>query len=312
MDPVGNARDILRMRLHLYWLRPERALFGASVELRGPLRPWGSSVELGCGDGLNTFLRLGGTLEPSFDYYAALEGEIGMAEYVEGKDVYDAPLRGFFPVKEKPGIQFHQGLDFKQNLLDRANMLGAYKSVQWHDLNTPLPYGDGTIDFVYSNVLYWLKDPDPLIAETARILTKGGEAVFEVLTRAVESEDFFGRFGAWGPEWCRLMDRGRFASYPGLRSLREWEAAFAGANLRVTKSLNVLPRGIFLVWHVGLRPIYPLLKRMIDTIPAPERTKIREEWVQTFFDLLYPVLIAPGVLADDGEEPLRVQFVLRK
>src|SRR3972149_2866036 len=175
MDPLGNARDILRKRLYLYWLRPERALFGTSVELRGPLRPWGSAVERGCGAGLNTFLRLGGTLEPSFDYYAALEGEIGMAEYVEGKDVYDAPLRGVFPVKEKPGIQFDQGLDFKQNLLDRANMLGAYKSVQWHDLNTPLPYGDGTIDFVYSNVLYWLKDPDPLIVETARILTKGGE-----------------------------------------------------------------------------------------------------------------------------------------
>jgi hypothetical protein len=160
--------------------------------------------------------------------------------------------------------------------------------------------------------LYWLKDPDSLIVETARILAKGGEAVFEVLTRAVESEDFVNRFGAWGPEWCRLMDRGRFASYPGLRSLREWGAAFAGANLRVTKSLDVLPRGIFLVWHVGLRPVYPLLKRMVDAIPLQERAKIREEWVQTFFDLLYPVLVAPEALAADGTEPLRVQFVLRK
>lgn len=311
-DPRERARKVLRKRLYLHWLRPERALFGAYVELHAPLEPRGFSVELGCGDGLDTFLRLGGALDQSFDYFAALEGEVSAEEYAQGKDVYDVPVRSFAPVKDKPRIRFHEGLDLKDHLLERAKKLDAYNIVKRHDLNTALPYEDGSVDFVYSNVLYWLEDPNSAICEVSRILARGGEAVFEVLTSAIREEEYFRRFGAWGRDWCRLMDRGRTASYPGLRSLGEWESAFANAKLLVQRKTDILPRGIFFVWNVGLRPIYPLLKRMVDAVQPVERQAIREQWVETFFDLLFPVLIAPEILVQEAGEPFRVQYVLTK
>ena len=309
MNP--EAADALLKRLYLYWLRPERALFCAYVELHAPLIPWGLSIELGCGDGLETFLRLGGIPDPAFDYYAALEGKVSAEEYFGGKDVYDVPVRSFAAVKEKPPLRFHEGLDLKGHLLDRARLLETYDALKQHDLNTALPYKDGSVDFVYSDVLYWLNDPEAVILEVGRVLDQRGAAVFEVLTSAIRAEDFSHRFGGWGPDWCRLMDRGRSISYPGLQSLHQWEAAFNKAGLRVKKVINILPRGIFLVWNVGLRPLYPLLKRFVDGVPLSERQAIREEWVQTFYTLLYPVLVKPEVLAYDSE-PLRVQFVLEK
>lgn len=150
----GLAREVLQKRLFLHWLRPERALFGAYAELHAPLDPAGRSVELGCGDGLNTFLRLGGIPDRTFDYYSVLQSDVASGEYVRGMDVYDVPVKEFCVVQKAPMVSLQEGVDYKEQLLARARTLGVYDGVRRHDLSQPLPYADGSVDWLYSNVLY--------------------------------------------------------------------------------------------------------------------------------------------------------------
>lgn len=144
------------------------------------------------------------------------------------------------------------------------------------------------------------------------MLTGGGRAVLEVATTEMRQGDFWVRFHEFGEGWCRLMDRGRTESYPGLMTQQEWENTFLSSRLKVNRCVNILPRGIFLAWNVGLRPLFPLLKRMSRFIPASELQPVREEWVQTWCELLLPLLIAPEVLVEEGVEPIRLHYVLTK
>ena len=42
-------------------------------------------------------------------------------------------------------------------------------------------------------------------------------------------------------------------------------------------------------WNIGLRPISHLLIQMADSLSVKERKKIKEEWVDIFFELFKPL-----------------------
>ena len=65
-----SRSDYLRAFLGLYWLRPETAVWRtldclalAEVAFKAPI------LDLGCGDGLFSFARAGGTVRPEYDVF---------------------------------------------------------------------------------------------------------------------------------------------------------------------------------------------------------------------------------------------------
>src|SRR5213075_1889943 len=61
------------------------------------------------------------------------------------------------------------GADHKSNLLKQASRLEFYKRLVECDANRHLPFEDGEFRTVFSNILYWLDDPETALKEIARI-----------------------------------------------------------------------------------------------------------------------------------------------
>lgn len=72
------------------------------------------------------------------------------------------------------------GVDFSHEMLERARTKcnGYNPTFLRTDVNSPLPFGDGTFNKVVSvNVLYALTDPSATLKEIRRVLKPGGELV---------------------------------------------------------------------------------------------------------------------------------------
>lgn len=71
------------------------------------------------------------------------------------------------------------GVDASPRLVELARArLGESAEVRVHDLDDPLPFGDGSFDaVVMALVLHHLADPGPALTELYRVLRPGGHAV---------------------------------------------------------------------------------------------------------------------------------------
>ena len=63
---MNNLRELL----NVYWLRPETALWRSiDIEIMKDFEINGKSLDLGCGDGVLSFIRAGGKFDITFDDY---------------------------------------------------------------------------------------------------------------------------------------------------------------------------------------------------------------------------------------------------
>ena len=170
---------ILRELLSVYWLRPETALWRSiDIETMKAFKVRGKSLDLGCGDGVLSFIRAGGKFDSSFDDYQFV-GNLDM--FYENADVHDVFAETYRPaIASDPSYKFTYALDHKENLLKKAEKLNFYDNFIQHDANKALPFEDGIFDSVFSNIIYWLDDPQRSISEVSRILAGGGAGCFNV------------------------------------------------------------------------------------------------------------------------------------
>src|SRR5262245_35718478 len=69
-----SASERLKAYLHAFWLRPENALWMALRSMTLAEVAWPApAVDLSCGDGVFSFLHLGGRLDPRFDVFCAVD-----------------------------------------------------------------------------------------------------------------------------------------------------------------------------------------------------------------------------------------------
>ena len=68
-------RNILDEFLNVFWLRPETALWRTiDVKTMKNAILSGRSLDFGCGDGVFSFVRAGGTFESEFDVFKGASG----------------------------------------------------------------------------------------------------------------------------------------------------------------------------------------------------------------------------------------------
>ena len=185
---IGN---ILESFLSVYWLRPETALWRTIDVLAMDSFIFESpSLDLGCGDGVFSFIRAGGRFDFGFDVFQSVTA---LERYFENVDIYDnyddsymAPLIG-----KMPGYQIDMALDHKEALLKKAATLGLYRKMVCQDANQGLPLDEASFKTVFSNIIYWLDNPHAIIGEIARILTPDGRAILMLPNDTFQDYSFY-------------------------------------------------------------------------------------------------------------------------
>jgi len=301
--------------LNAFWLRPETALWREldiqamhSFEFRSP------SLDLGCGDGIFSFIRAGGGFDLSFDAFRSMSG---LDKFFENVDVFDA-----YDEKQKPGLvrapgyQIDWAFDHKENLLKKASLLGLHKNMRVGDANQPLPFPDESFNSLFSNIVYWLDEPKAVIAEIARVLRPGGQACLMLPNSTMPEFSFYNQLYVKSnrPEWAFLekLDRGRFKdNIRQARSAEMWEAMFASAGLQIAMHKTHLSKSVIQIWDIGLRPLFPVLRKMADAVPLERLPEIKQEWIATLKQFLEPLVHLDDRLGQ-GEEPAFHCYVLEK
>ncbi len=281
----------LKNFLNLYWLRPENGLITPfkskafeNVKFESP------SLDLSCGDGLFMAIHLGANFDDDFDYFKSTKAaEFNHKKIVDIFDDYDENYEVKFVKKHQMKIDY--GSDWKQSLLDKAKKLDLYKNLVLHDNNNiPLPFEDNFFKTIYSNSVYWVKEPEKLINDIFRITSPGGICALEVgTTNRYEILDALEKY--LSPTAISILDRKRRENAKGLKDLSEWKEIIQKSGFEILEVKSVYPHKMLMdIWNIGLRPISHLLIQMSDSLEPKKRRKIKQEWVEIFYELFKPLL----------------------
>jgi len=301
--------------LNAFWLRPETALW-RELDIRA-MKPFvfrSPSLDLGCGDGVLSFIRAGGGFEEGFDAFRAVTG---LAEFFKNVDVFDAFDESENPaLTRRPEYQIDCGYDHKENLLKKAGQLGLYRDLRLGDANRPLPFPDGNFNSIFSNIVYWLDDPETVVVEIARVLRSGGQVCLMLPNQSFPEFSFYHQLciKTGDPQWSFLekLDRGRFSdNIRHARSAETWESMFLRAGLQIEGHVAYLSKTIIQIWDIGLRPLFPVLRRMVDAVAPGQLQAIKREWVAILREFLEPLILMDGQLGQ-GKEPAFHCYILAK
>jgi len=310
------AAQVLEDALFLYWLRPENALALASYVIHGKdLAPKQNLkyADIACGDGINTFFKCGGRFAKSFDLFLAgisdAKARLIADQNIDVYDVYDdsyAPI-----VINRPKYDYFLGTDHKTSLLKKAEHLKYYSNLLVKDLREDLPeVDDASLDLIYCNSLYWVKETGVALQSMKKKLGPGGVIILDVFTTNKKKLDWGKLYENTPESWQALLNRGRQQTNPGLRDEKGWESLFKANNMYVAETQDILPASLAHIWNLGLRPLFPVLNKIASYCTPENRMEIKEEWVEIFKELLLPVLEDPGIFSKD-ETVYRLQYTLK-
>lgn len=279
--------------LNVFWLRPETALW-REIDIRTmeSFEFKEQSLDFGCGDGIFSFIRAGGGFEQHFDAYQSVSN---LDKFFENVDVHDSSEHFIAPVvTKKPKYKISVGFDQKENLLKKASGLSLYEKVVCGDGNKELPFEDNKFNTIFSNIVYWLDQPESVIKELARILAPGGKICLMLPNETLPSFSFYGSLYSKqkNPDWAFLdkLDRGRFSSnIKHARSGADWEAMFDKAGLTVQAHHKHLSEMTIKIWDIGLRPLFPVLLKMKNLINENDLIGIKKEWNETLKQFVQPL-----------------------
>ena len=148
--------DILREFLNAFWLRPEVALIKTHEYMALQRLPFTEpSIDIGCGDGIFSFIAAGGRFGPDFDMYQNITGTEQFFNGVDVFDHYDEKQFGI-DIVQPPQRKITHGLDHKASLIAKASHLGLYENTIVSDANESIPLEDKSVTTAFCNILYIL------------------------------------------------------------------------------------------------------------------------------------------------------------
>lgn len=311
---MKNTEQILNSFLNAYWLRPETALWRTvDVEAMKNFRFVSPSLDLGCGDGTFSFLRGGGELEERFDVF-----EVGnLNKFYANVDVYDTfDENSEVKITKAAEYMIDVGMDHKQNLMNKAARLGLHKKFVQADANKPLPFENESFQTIFSNIIYWLDNPASVFKEIYRILKPGGKCCVMLPNTLYLESSFYYQLSLKAKrkefDFLQLIDRGRVSDNLKIVNSRQgWQAIIEQAGLVVEDCIPHISKTLIQIWDIGLRPIFPMLKKMVQNLDEKVFLEIKREWVELFMRIGEPIVKNDSLLTQ-GEEFCFFCFVLTK
>lgn len=287
-EPLNGYLDEL---LRLFWLRPETALWRAcDCALMHDVRLTGRAADLGCGDGTLSFVMAGGRFPAGYDVFETVQGLSG---YRRGSDIFNAKAGGKLAVDARRlRHRFAWGLDHKAGLLSKAARLGLYENTKVHDLDKPLPLPDGSLDWAFSNILYWLEDAEGTLAGWKKALAPRGRVALFVPDGSFPDKAwlYYRAPHSGARKHLNYLDRGYAPLIKHCYEDARWRRLFDAAGYRVVSHRPYLTDAVMEVWNVGTRPIAHLLIDMSKRLSPKDRKAARAEWVKFFKDFFAPIV----------------------
>lgn len=309
-DARTDGTSLLRRFLEAYWLRPENALWMTlRSEALARIAFTHPSIDLGCGDGVFSFLHFGGVFDPAFDVFTAVEK---LDRVRDGHaDMFDGGVDCYRPlIRFRPNETISLGADCKPAMLARAAKLDFYARLVEHDNNHSLPFDDGAFATVYCNAAYWVREIDLFLAELARIARPGGRIILQVKLDSMRRYTLKGFRSVLGDRFLDIIDRGRMDCWPTLADRPTWENRFVRAGFSILEATSFVSRTHAHLWDIGLRPIAPQLVRMANSLAPAARADIKRDWVDLLCELLSPMCKPMFDLIAGDDEPAEIQYVL--
>lgn len=276
----------LAPHLSAHWLRPESGLWDAIAarQLAPFVRDRTEMLEVGIGNGLFSFLMLGGELAPEIDWFANVLTE----GFWDNADIFDHDAQRVIGpmIRKTPQTRFKCALDHKKSLLNQAARLNFVDHLVEHDCNEPLPalsYANA-----YSNMLYWLKDPLAAMHDIGGRLPVGGE-----LVTVFPNSDFYYACDSYRNDTPlrKLLNRGRASHIMWHMDLSDFEREVEHRGMfKLRYATRYLSPLVLNIWDIGLRPLSVPLIRMANSLDMEARAAIKREWCETLMKLAEPVL----------------------
>lgn len=281
--------EILREFLNAFWLRPEVALLKTHEYLALQRFPFTEpSLDVGCGDGIFSFIAAGGRFGADFDMYQ----NVAFTErFFQGVDVFDHFDREQFriDIRKYPDRKITYGLDHKATLLEKAKGLNLYEETIVADANSAIPLPDQSIATVFCNIIYILENLDQLLGEMRRVLRDGGRVILQLPEKRAEEVMIHHLFAKHGWEWARLIDRNKYATtFPAYHKHERayWDEKIQRAGFAVVEQVDLRPDLVHTIWDIGLRPLFPALMEMYRRLDQENRREVKRVWVDTLCEVL--------------------------
>lgn len=266
-------------------------------------------LDLGCGEGVFSFIHAGGRIDPAFDVFHSVGSAVGING--QRSDMFDHVDEHYEPViTRRPNGMVRTGTDLKPTLLAKACRLDLYEELVQRDLNESLPFPDESFETVYCNMAYWVRNVDGLLAEMRRVTTSEGRVLLHVKLDTIRDCTLAKHAGNLGPEFLDVIGRDRFGSWPTLTDQSTWEHRFRQAGLHIEQAIPLATTTHAHLWDVGLRPIAPLLVRMANGLDPAERASVKSDWVELFHNLAEPLCRRDLDLLRGNGQPVEMQYEL--
>lgn len=291
-----------------FWVRPETALWRSldALALNRLCPEFESGLDLGCGDGIFSFLAAGGIRQD-----ADVVTDLGsMAGYFDNVDVFDSRSRIDIPVKKPACRNFKVGLDAKRNLLDKASRLGIYDEMVESDANAKWSRSLPQFDFVFSNIIYWLNQPLVALEEVYRSLRLGGCGIFFLPVNEFRDSQVLNST-PWSiaplKEFSETIDRGRFTTnFKSLFSRDRWLKEVEKIGFSIELIEPHLSKEVLQVWDIGSRLFFPQIVRLIKACDPEEVSLIKADVVSEWLRISGPLF------EYENSKPLNTGFIVLK
>ena len=283
-----DRNKLFKNLLSYFWLRPEKALLHTlkAEAFRKSLKYFkGKTADISCGDGMFSFFALGGELDIETDQYQSLK----ISKYKSvNVDVYDHYTSNYkIKIKKKPKLFYNFGTDYKKHLLSKAKHSKVYKKLIIHNNEKKFEKNFNSLNFIYSNSAYWVKNFSGHIKNLIEILNPDGTIALSLKTnQLVKSNIMLDLKPIFGNDFVNILDRERRNTWMGLKSLKFYKEFFKSQkNAYIDKIIPIYDNDILKIWDIGLRPIFEPLNLLSSNVTERNRVKAKKMMVDTFYNL---------------------------
>lgn len=309
--------DLFKQFLNFYWLRPESALMQTlrSMSFRKGLKYFNeNSIDVACGDGIFSFLTLGGEFNEDADVYKNL---ILQNNILRKKDTYDNYAKDYkLSIKCLPPKKFvyDSGCDIKENSLKRAKVLNFYKNTFIHNINYNFNINK-KYNFVYSNSTYWSKNFNKHLTDLVKITEIEGHLLLQIKNTSIfknyVQERKYNKI--FGGKFTQIIDAGRKKSWPSLKSFNDIYTILRQIkNIKIIDIQPIYGDVMPHIWNFGLRPIFDPLYLMTTKINPNDRIKIKRNFNNIFFEMFKNYIGNFKVKSNPFKQDIEYTYILKK
>ena len=269
----------------LYFLKPHDAINDTlTASILSRLDWSGSTLELGSGDGVFSYIMHGGRFPLWYDRYLLTD--------LAKTDIYDSHKSGVInTLVEIAEPRINLAIDAKFSHVEKIKEIGfaqQYAVAAYEEL----PVASQSIEKIFYYTPHGLRNHDEAIDEAVRVLQPGGKMLILLFQSAVSSSFLCYRLGrrfsgSIGQYFARL-DNGRFEEITNLAKTRaEWEDYFESKGLTIEARNSGLSTFAWKMYDIQTRPILKFLIRCFGLLPLRSRTLVKTVWMI----LWYPYLV---------------------